>query len=385
LLQKILPWPSNASADPAGGASRDGKRQLRRRGDDVEEHSMFTRATIFAGLALICVLPIGVHAETDNPDGYRLSGPVSHGNLAIYFVHGRSRSGPVPLTLQEAMEKKVVEVREVGRVNEVVLENAGDEQVFVQAGDIVKGGQQDRVLSVSLMLAPRSGAVSVASFCVESGRWSARGGEDAHMFSSSNAMLPSRRAKLEMALSEAARPDAADGAARQQEVWKSVAQIQGKLSSTLGTSVAALRSQTSLQLSLENGRLEREQMEYLAALETAGENNDDIVGYVLAVNGKVNSADIYPSNGLFRKMWPKLLRASITEAISERDVGNKPAPPAAAVNAFISRASSAQSTETRAGERTRIEVNASAKVISLEARPAAAPAEAWMHRTYIAK
>ena len=26
-----------------------------------------------------------------------------------------------------------------------------------------------------------------------------------------------------------------------------------------------------------------------------------------AVNGKLNSAEIYPSNGLFRKMWPKLL------------------------------------------------------------------------------
>ncbi len=186
---------------------------------------MFTRWKIFAALVLVCVLHVGVRAETDNPDGYRLSSPVSHGNLAIYFVHGRSRSGPVPLTLQEAMEKKVVEVREIGRVNEVLLENVGNEEVFVQAGDIVKGGQQDRVLSVSLMLAPRSGAVSVASFCVESGRWSARGTEDAHMFSSSNAIVPSRRAKLEMAFSGAARPDAASGGSRQQEVWKSVAQI----------------------------------------------------------------------------------------------------------------------------------------------------------------
>ena len=61
--------------------------------------------------------------ETENADGYRLSGPVLHGNLAIYFVHGKSRSGPVPLTLQEAMAKKIVEVREIGRVNEVQVEN----------------------------------------------------------------------------------------------------------------------------------------------------------------------------------------------------------------------------------------------------------------------
>ena len=155
---------------------------------------MFTRWRIFAALVeilvAICLLPVGAHAQTDHPDGYRLSGPVSHGNLAIYFVHGASRSGPVPLTLQEAMEKKVVEVREIGRVNEVLLENVGDEEVFIQAGDIVKGGQQDRVLSVSLMLPPRSGAVSVASYCVESGRWSARGGED---YTCSQAPAPSCR------------------------------------------------------------------------------------------------------------------------------------------------------------------------------------------------
>lgn len=352
---------------------------------------MFTRWRIFAALVeilvAICLLPVGAHARTDNPDGYRLSGPVSHGNLAIYFVHGASRSGPVPLTLQEAMEKKVVEVREIGRVNEVLLENVGNEEVFIQAGDIVKGGQQDRVLSVSLMLAPHSGAVSVASYCVESGRWSARGGEDAHMFSSSSAILPSRRAKLEMAAAAAGQANAGGAASRQQEVWQSVAQIQGKLSSTLGSSVAAPRSQTSLQLSLENGRLEREQAQYLAALKPQGENEGDIVGYVFAVNGKVSSADIYPSNGLFRKMWHKLLRASITEAISERDAGSEPAPapPAAVADEFISRAAGAQSTETRAGGRTRIEVNDSAKVISLESRPAAAPAAAWVHRTYIAK
>ncbi len=55
---------------------------------------------------------------------------------------------------------------------------------------------------------------------------------------------------------------------------------------------------------------------YVAALKAAGEAGDDIVGYVFAVNGKLNSAEIYELNGLFRKMWPKLLDASATEAIA---------------------------------------------------------------------
>ena len=44
---------------------------------------------ILATLLSLCLLQGGgARAETDNPDGYRLSDPVVHGNLAIYFVHG---------------------------------------------------------------------------------------------------------------------------------------------------------------------------------------------------------------------------------------------------------------------------------------------------------
>src|SRR5262245_41994669 len=105
----------------------------------------------------------------------KVSGPYVYENLAIYFVHGTGADGPVPLTLSEALAKGRVQVIETGRVNELQIENTGDEEIFVQAGDIVKGGKQDRVLTVSLVLPPKSGTIPIASFCVEQGRWSARG------------------------------------------------------------------------------------------------------------------------------------------------------------------------------------------------------------------
>ncbi len=43
-------------------------------------------------------------------DGMRISGPVVHDNLAVYFVRGPSSSGRVPLTLQEAMANGFVKV-----------------------------------------------------------------------------------------------------------------------------------------------------------------------------------------------------------------------------------------------------------------------------------
>ena len=247
---------------------------------------------LLAAAVSLCLGPLVGVAQAETADGYRLSGPAVHGNLAIYFVHGQSRGGPVPLTLAEALAKKTIEVREIGRVNELTIENTGNEEVFIQAGDIVKGGQQDRVIAVSLLLKPHSGALSIASFCVEQGRWSARGSEEVDKFSSANASLPSRSAKLDLAGLPASAPGGAEAASvskRQQEIWKSVGEIQGKLANNLGAPVAAPRSRTSLQLALENGGLERAQADYVRALQPLGEKDDDIVGYVFPINGKIRN------------------------------------------------------------------------------------------------
>src|SRR5438105_9473050 len=137
-------------------------------------------------------------AAAQAPETNRITGPLTHENLAVYFVHGPSAPGKVPLTLDEALAKRVVQVRETGNVNQLEIENLGNDEVFIQAGDIVKGGQQDRSLMVSLLLPPKSGRVPIASFCVEQGRWSVRGREDVKNFSTSTASVPSREMKLAM-------------------------------------------------------------------------------------------------------------------------------------------------------------------------------------------
>lgn len=296
----------------------------------------------------------------------RLSGPFTHENLTIWLVRGESAPGPVPLTLPEAIERGVVEVKETGSVNQLTVENRGSEEVFIQAGDIVKGGRQDRVLSVSLTLPPRSGVLPIAAYCVEQGRWSARTGEDVHRFASAREMLPSREAKIALravkslpaATVEAGhgvegldmRANRIGGPIRQQqtaglpagrqsaqipgaqipgaqtpsaqtpsaqgEVWAKVGEIQAGLSSNLKANVKSARSASSLQLALENDKLAEAQRRFVEALQPVAEKDGDVVGFVFAVNGKLNSADIYASNGLFRKLWPRLLKASATEAIS---------------------------------------------------------------------
>jgi len=43
--------------------------------------------------------------------------------------------------------------------------------LYVQAGDVVNGGRQDRTLGVDFVLPAKSGRLPVPSFCVASGRW----------------------------------------------------------------------------------------------------------------------------------------------------------------------------------------------------------------------
>jgi hypothetical protein len=241
-------------------------------------------------LLLVATVPNGVQAA-DVDGALYLSGPLVSENLAAYFIHGDSSSGTVPLTLQEAMANNSVRVYETDNVNELTVENRGAEEVFIQAGDIVKGGKQDRSLMVSLLLPPHSGRIPIASFCVEPNRWSQRGREDAHHFSSANAAMPSREAKIAMkapaiAESEAQQTLASDPShrpigeihGRQQAVWDYVASINRALSANLsGSSVAA--PPASLQIALEDDKLREAQEASAKMLRPAGEKDPDIIGY----------------------------------------------------------------------------------------------------------
>ena len=255
---------------------------------NIISFSTIAMATVLGTGSLAMAISGAARAET----APRVSEPVSHANLSAYFLRGTSAAGPVPLTLAEALAKGVVTVHETGKVNQLDVENRGDEDVFIQAGDIVKGGQQDRVLTVSLLLSAGMGRMPIGAFCVEQGRWSARGSEDAKRFASADKAVPSREAKLAMmAPGKPTQSEAAAGsgashsqplrqqarglgqseiAARQSEVWATVGKIQEKLTTNLKAKIASGQSTSSLQLSLENDALATAKAEYVKALQRRG-------------------------------------------------------------------------------------------------------------------
>ena len=328
---------------------------------------------------------------------YRLTGPYTHDNLAIYLVHRRGgEEGPVPLTLGEAMGQGVVRVVETGDVEELVIRNLGDQEVFIQAGDIVKGGKQDRVLTVSMIVPPHSGDIPVGAFCVEEGRWSGRGEEEVAAFSASMARMPSRAARMALAervqreivpevarvASQSGQRQGSAGASLQGRVWESVREVQKNLGRAMSAEVADERSRSSLQLSLENAALASALEAYEAALGGVPQGHPDAMGYVFAVNGRINSGDEFGSAGLFRKLWPRQLTAAATEAIGEKEAPTRDRPTLAEVAAFIDGARAAEPVGKSMPGRMSLETRETEMALYTEIRRQDG---LWVHRSFIAR
>jgi len=344
-------------------------------------------ATI-AVLCLLIGLPVGIFMTVDaqraprktTPEpqptrsNYRLSGPYTHKNLTLFLVHGKDQTNKTFLTLQEALAQKKVRVYETKDVNELAIRNLSNQDVYVQAGDIVRGGEQDRMISIDFIVPSRSGRMPIAAFCVESGRWNKRGNEAAGEFSSSDNGVALKGLKL-----------AAKSANSQQLVWGNVSLAQEKLSRNVSGDVRSPKSQSSFELSVEDDKVKQATAAYISALSGILRSKPDVIGYVFAINGEVNSADIYASRVLFVKLWPKLLKASAVEAIAElRQDAEMKVVSYEAIHGFL-----AESEEPKAAAK---DVNGRVRVVTKEDDRTAffetqdrSQKDGWIHRNYIRK
>ncbi|HEX5890460.1 MAG TPA: DUF6569 family protein [Pyrinomonadaceae bacterium] len=342
-----------------------------------------------AFFCLLIALPVGllINARAQKPSSkpqddkkpaettYRLSGPYTHKNLTIFLVHGKDLlPGRNFLTLQEALAQKKVRVYETKEVNELAIQNFSNLDVYVQAGDIVRGGEQDRMISIDFIVPPRSGRMPIAAFCVESGRWNKRGEEQAGFFSSSENAAATKELKL-----------AAKRAESQEAVWQNVTVAQDKLSKNVAEVVAVSASPTSYELSVENAKVKETTAAYINALSGVLRNKPDVIGFAFAINGKVNSADVYASHALFAKLWPKLLKATATEALAELD--QKPAAEpvvSETIHEFLADSEQPKPKSKDVTQRVRVVTREDDQNIFFETQDRREK-DAWVHRNYIRK
>ncbi len=298
------------------------------------------------------------------PKGLSVSGPYQSKNLSVFLIHGEDSLHVKPIMpLDEAMKAKTVTVHETGDVNNLSIENLASASVFLQSGDIVKGGNQDRMIKSDLLLPPHSGKIPIEAFCVEQGRWQRRGTEASEVFSSAVLQgatngtigaMNSAPPAIQGAINGTIGPQSgelinapviqgttnnsislqaatngtngtigpgADGFSidPQSAVWQSVRVAQGKLSKTVGKQVANPLSSTSLQLSLENKEVQEKTAQYVKDLSGIINSRRNVIGFAFTVNSSLDRAEIFGSENLFKTQWPKVLKSAATEAITDQD------------------------------------------------------------------
>src|SRR5207245_1684179 len=115
------------------------------------------------------------------------------------------------------------------------------------------------------------------------------------------------------------------------------------------------RSASSLQLTLENKKVQDATDAFVKKLQPILENKDDVIGYAFAVNGVMSSADVFASHTLFHKLWPTLLRSTAVEAVAEtkKDLKVKPVT-ITIVTAFLADAEKGKQSGKDISKRVRI-------------------------------
>ncbi len=91
---------------------------------------------------------------TEKAGPLNIQGPFTYKNLDIFLVRGKNQIRKTNfVTLQEALKAERVTVTETGNVNSLAVSSTYDDQyVFIQAGDIVRGGKQDRTLGTDMIV-----------------------------------------------------------------------------------------------------------------------------------------------------------------------------------------------------------------------------------------
>lgn len=185
-----------------------------------------------------------------------------------------------------------------GTVNTLFIENTSNDTIMIMAGEVVKGGKQDRVLAQDMVLLPHSGRKDISVFCVEHGRWqysaeSQKANNTFYGYSKVSTMSVRKAAVVEK---------------DQQKVWQNVADVTAKNSVTTNSG-----SYTALDTSQKyNAELKA----YIDFFSSKIKSEGNVIGMVACTGNKVIGCDMFATPDMFRQYFDNLMSSYSTEAIS---------------------------------------------------------------------
>ncbi|HEU4766570.1 MAG TPA: DUF6569 family protein, partial [Pyrinomonadaceae bacterium] len=138
-------------------------------------------------------------------------------------------------------------------------------------------------------------------------------------------------------------------------------------------------------LALENETVQESAKPYIENLSSLVDRSNDVIGFVFAINDDLKSADVYSSNTMFRRLWPRLLKAATVEAIAEAPMKTTSnALPIDNVGVFLVNAETGAETVSHVTTRTHSAKRETEKALFFETRDMD-HGGAWIHRNYLTK
>jgi hypothetical protein len=256
--------------------------------------------------------------KDESPDKYNLS--YTYGNLRIYpimanetFINEHKNIGGFLLLKQAIKDKKII-IKETGAsisenpnrvqshnsigirgtVNKLIANNVSNDTIFIMAGEIVKGGKQDRVIAKDVVIPPGK-QLDLGAFCVEKNRWTTKNGNKGSFTGHSDMLSIDIREVVTEQES-------------QSEVWKKV---------DMHTSINDASSKTCAYTNLENSKEYQDKLKkYMNKFEKSFVNNNKVIGFIAVTGNEIIGCDLFATNDLFKDSYKSLIHSYIGSAIT---------------------------------------------------------------------
>jgi hypothetical protein len=254
--------------------------------------------TLVAALAAATALAGAQPASTRLISSLSVGNPQTYRNLTLFPLTGPVQSSAGFRLLDEAIQSGQVKVQEKdgGEVNTVRVRNTGKTYVFGMAGEIVSGAKQDRMLQDDVLLPPGSGWLDVPVYCTEHGRWTGSSSFGTKGYVASG-QVRERAAKSRS----------------QEEVWAAVDEAHEQLG-------VAAPSRAFARV-YEDRDAQEQAKPYVERFCGLPSLSPRATGVAVAVGGSIVCVDAFASPDMFRKMWPKLLRSYVVDALASQPHG----------------------------------------------------------------
>ena len=223
-------------------------------------------------------------------------------NLQIIPLFSKEEECPEYLTLKEALEKRLLVVKEVSAdasVPELKVINDADVPVFLMDGEELAGAKQNRVLNTSILVKEKSELIIPVS-CTEQGRWSYRTEE---FFNSENILSSKIRRKkaanVNDSLKESGRYHSDQGV-----IWDDIAELSAN---------AGVHSPTGAMRDVyEKKKADLE--DYMKAFQYLPHQK----GIFVLVGGEIVGFDMLSRETVFGDIFSKLVKSYAMDAMLEK-------------------------------------------------------------------